>query len=142
SIALSAMLALWTLGAPPVEAAALRVDQLEFNVTADPGETVALSLQVQNIGEEAGTVRVYTADWRRLPEGDHLYLEPGTLAQSAAQWIHVAPSEFQLDPEARNTVRFTVTVPGGTSFTGTHWGMLFVESSGRPEPGMAANVTV
>ena len=113
-------------------AAALRVDQLEFDITADPGETVALSLQVQNIDDEPTSVEVYTGDWRRLPAGDHLYLEPGTLPQSASPWIRVAPSEFMLDPEERTTLRFTVTVPEDAPMEGTHWGMIFIESSGRP----------
>jgi len=115
-----------------VRAAALRVDQLEFDVTADPGETVALSLQVQNVDDEPGTVEVYTSDWRRLPEGEHLYMESGGLPQSASPWIQVAPAEFMLDPEERTTLRFTVTVPQNIDMAGTHWGMIFIESRGRP----------
>src|SRR5690606_26066476 len=88
------------------------------------------------------TVRVYTGDWRRLPEGDHVYLEPATLERSASRWIQVAPSEFLLESEGRNTVRFTVSIPEEVDLQGTHWSMLFFESSGRPAQGAGSNVRV
>lgn len=127
--------------AAPAHGAALRVDQLEFDVSADPGETVALSLQVQNIDEVPTSATVYTGDWHRLPEGEHLYLNPGTLDNSASEWIRIAPSEFQLDPNERTTLRFTITVPESEPLEETRWSMLFIESSGQPAPG-GSNVRV
>lgn len=120
----------------------LRVDQLVFDVTADPGESVPLSLQVENLAEDPAVVTVYNGDWHRSPTGEHIYLESGTLKRSASPWISIAPTQFQVQPGQQSTVRFTVTLPNEGDLEGTYWSMLFIEPAARPQPGSGTTIKV
>lgn len=61
------------------------------------------------------------------PDGSTIYLEPGAQPRSLAAWIAVSPLEFELGPQEREEVRYTVDVPADAD-PGTYWGIIFFES--------------
>jgi len=107
----------------------LRLSQIEFDFGLPTGTAQTGTFLVINDESEPTTVNVTLADWDRLPDGENRFIEPGSVARSAANWVTFAPAQFTLAPDESVEVRFTLTVP--TDITGTFWTALLVEGSPR-----------
>lgn len=107
-----------------------------FDVT--PGEERTASILVANPGAEAARVRVSLGDWMYQPDGQPVYLAPGSLPQSAADWITFSPAEFVLAGHEKKIVRYTIKVPEDAA-AGTHWSVLFLQGE-DPNAQPGANI--
>ncbi|BAS25953.1 hypothetical protein LIP_0096 [Limnochorda pilosa] len=121
-------------------AAAIRVDQLEVHLEVPAGETEAGTLVVTNQRDSAERIRIYVQDWRRDEQGQHQFLEPGSMERSASGWIRLTPTEFTLGPGESRTVRYSFAVPEGAS--GSYWTVVFVQGEPRPVPGGGTQIRV
>ncbi len=102
---------------------------------ARPGEVLNFTLQVFNPSPDPVEVRVSLGDWTYQPDGQPLFLEPGSLPQSAAPWITFDPPSFRLEGRGRAEVRYTIRVPENAA-PGTHWAALFLLGENpNPQPG-------
>lgn len=101
---------------PRVELASSVAGQLTQEVAIDnPSEVASLE------------VTVTLGDALFQPDGSVLYLEPGSHPGSLTSWLSVDTLQFTLEPQASETLRYTVQVPEETP-DGTYWGLLFFES--------------
>ncbi len=95
--------------------------------TSSPGEKYRGSIQVQNAGTEARTVRVYIRDYWYTYQGESRHDEPGTQERSNANWINFSPKLLTLQPDERAIVDFEVNTPMNDSLCGTYWSVIMVE---------------
>jgi len=109
---------------------AINVGHTEFDLNIAPGESGTFSFEVTNDESEATRLKVYVGDWDMKPNGELRFLEPGTLPRSAANWMAVSPSQFDLEPSVTKEVRFSINVP--KEVEGTYCAMIFVEGSPKP----------
>lgn len=107
----------------------LRLSQIEFDLSLPGGATETGTFFVINDEEESTTVDISLADWDRAIDGENRFMEVGSIARSASEWINVAPTQFTLEPGESQEVRFTIAVP--TGIQGTFWSALIVEGTPR-----------
>lgn len=91
-----------------------------------PGTEITAKVLVANPGAEAARVRVSLGDWMYQPDGQPVYLDPGSLPESASPWINFSPAEFMLAGHEKKIVRYTIKVPDDAK-AGTHWSVLFLQ---------------
>jgi hypothetical protein len=70
------------------------------------------SVQVENYSNKTIRVKAYTQPWRFDKEGQMVFLDKPD-EHSLTDNIRFNPSEFDIGPKQRQTVRFTVKVPDG-----------------------------
>ncbi len=83
-------------------------------------------------------------DWALNEKGEIKTAPINTLERSAASWITYSPSEFTIAPEARQILRFTVSVPKDTP-PGDYYLACYVENRLAPPPptqGSKAQLTI
>jgi hypothetical protein len=113
----------------------VEVSPLRVELQAQPGATSTQAILLTNVGNKAVRVRASLADWHLSRDGAPQFEEPAeTRPYSAASWIRFAPPELLLEPGARGTVRFTVTVPQALDPAGYRTGILFDFSDVDAEP--------
>jgi len=113
-----------------LDSLALRLSPVEFDVTISQGSAETLSFQVRNDESEALQMAVGLCDWIRDINGANLFCEEaGEVERSAADWVSVAPTQFELDPGGVQEVRFTLSVPDGSPLEGTYWTAVMVEAT-------------
>jgi len=117
---------------------AVAIDPPAAIFKAKPGEELTASILVANPGAEAARVRVSLGDWMYQPDGQPVYLDPGSLPESASPWITFSPAEFVLDGHEKKVVRYTIKVPGDAE-PGTHWSVLFLQGE-DPNAQPGANI--
>ncbi|AEB10906.1 hypothetical protein [Marinithermus hydrothermalis] len=109
-----------------------------FEFTATPGQTLPATVTV--FAAESPTLRIVPSvtDWLLDPAGTLLVLPPNSHAYSAAPWIHLEASPFELTADAPRDIRFNLTVPEGAR--GTYWAALAFTT--EPQPGVQQGVEV
>lgn len=117
---------------------AVAIDPPAVIFEAEPGEELTASILVANPGAEAARVRVSLGDWMYQPDGQPVYLDPGSLPESASPWITFSPAEFLLDGHEKKIVRYTIKVPNDAK-PGTHWSVLFLQGE-DPNAQPGANI--
>lgn len=103
---------------------------MEFHLNVSSGENQTHTFWVRNRGNETIAMKVYTGDFWVKPDGKELFLEPGEVERSCAQWLEVAPEELELAPDESRALRFKINVP--PEMVGTYWAMIFVEQTTKP----------
>jgi len=95
---------------------------------ASPGDTIQGVVVVDHPGNDAPMeVEVGLSDVAVQPSGEPVYLDPGSIPQSAATWISVKPPSFTLAAKESREIRYTVSVPADCP-DGTHWAVIFFDS--------------
>lgn len=117
---------------------AVAIDPPAAIFSAQPGEEKTASIVIANPGPEPTRVRVSLSDWTYQPDGQPIYLDPGTLPESASPWITFTPAEFVLAGHEKKIVRYTIQVPDDAA-AGTHWSVLFFLGE-DPEAQPGANI--
>jgi len=113
-------------------------------LTAQPGQEVRGVVLVDHPSDDAPMiVDVSLGDVAVQPDGNLVFLAPGTLPRSAAQWITVQPLSFNLSPKEAREVHYSVRVPQDVQ-PGTYWAMLFFNSgpTGKTEETQGVGVRV
>jgi len=105
---------------------AVAIDPPAAIYKAEPGQEITASILVANPGSQAARVRVSLGDWMYQPDGQPVYLDPGSLPESASPWITFSPAEFLLAGHEKKIVRYTIKVPNQAE-AGTHWSVLFLQ---------------
>jgi len=102
--------------------------------TAQAGGTVQGVVVVDHPGS-SGPMRVTASlsDVLVQPDGEPVYLDPGSQPRSAATWLSYTPVEFVLEPKATRAVSYTLHVPEDAA-DGTYWAVLFFDSGPVQEP--------
>jgi len=95
---------------------------------AAPGTRVEGAVWVDHPGQ-AGAMRVrgMLSDVLVQPDGEPVYLDPGSHPRSLARWLSYRPLSFVLQPKEVREVRYTIEVPPNAQ-DGTYWAVLFFDS--------------
>jgi len=112
------------------EARALKmnIDPPRVELSIAPGEEAGGYVAVLNYDEnEAIHVKVYVNDVVYLPDGSNDFLPEGSTPWTVADWIKLAPTEFDIGPGEEKKVRYVVEVPEGVE--GGRYGVAFFEVS-------------
>jgi P pilus assembly chaperone PapD len=122
--------------APAAAQTSVEVSPLRIELKAEPGGTTTQAITVSNTGPQPVRVRATVSDWYLSRDGAPQFAEATDPKYSASTWLRVAPPEIVVDAGKEATVRFTLTVPAGTSAAGYRTGILFEFSP--PSGGAAA----
>ncbi len=125
---------LLTIGWAAVSGQALRVSPVIFEAQVPPGAEQTTSFAVLNDESEPVSVEIRLCDWRRDVRGNNRFCEDaGNVERSATSWVSVTPQAFDLEPEARQEVRLSMTVPetgpNGEPLDGTYWTAAMIAAS-------------
>lgn len=100
----------------------LTISPLNFELTANPGDTLTNTLRVFNPSGLELTVQMTVEDFAVAGEAGQVLVEPvETESYSLARWVTVSPDIFTLLADGRQTVEFTITVPESAE-PGGHYG--------------------
>jgi hypothetical protein len=94
-------------------------------VTAKPGEVIGDRVKTVNLTGRSLRVGVLIRDIGAGADGDPISVPRGTGARSAATWVTLNPSQFELGPGATRDVAIRVSVPAGTTPGGYYASVLF-----------------
>jgi hypothetical protein len=123
---IAAIAAVAVLSAAPAAAqTSVEVSPLRIELKAEPGGTTTQAITVSNTGPQPVRVRATISDWHLSRDGAPQFVEATDAKYSASGWVRVAPPEIVVDAGKEATVRFTLTVPAGTSPAGYRTGILF-----------------
>lgn len=126
--ALLALLAAFSVGTAHAQLNVL--GELAYDLPASPGQLIERSFEVENLGEEPVTARLYQTDYSFAADGSNAFGAPGSVSRSNASWVTYEPSVVVIGPGLRETVRFRVQVPSALPEgheAGSFWSMLMIE---------------
>jgi len=117
--------------------------RLEFN--AEPGENQTKTINVKNHSNKKTSFIIALADFLPGSDGTRKTMPPNTTRRSAANWLNINPSFFELNPGDEIPVQATMLVPGDEY--GAAWCMLYVQptreqTSWSADQGLGAGVMV
>jgi hypothetical protein len=92
-------------------------------LVAPAGGTVTATFSVLTSAATEQSVEAALSDWFLDITGDITFLAPGTLPESAADWLTLESDAFVLDPASSRELRLEVAVPPDAE--GTHHAMVF-----------------
>lgn len=114
----------------------LNPSRLEVVIPAGTEKTVGVAVDyTRDAPGELPIMRLAARleDWILNEKGEIKTAPINTLPRSAASWITYSPSEFTIAPEARQILRFTVSVPKDTP-PGDYYLACYVENRLAPPP--------
>jgi hypothetical protein len=89
--------------------------------TLNPGDTVTAETIIINSGTEGYDVKVYATPYEIADDYSHNIFDRESTYSQLYRWVTFNdPTEFYLEPGARRTVRFTVTVPASVPAGGQY----------------------
>jgi len=106
----------------------MNTDSPRVEMSVDPGKGQSGYISIFNYDEEE-TIRVkaYINDLIYLPDGSNDFLPAGVTPWSVADWLKIAPTEFNIPPKGEAKVRYRTDVPKGVE--GGRYGVVFFETS-------------
>jgi hypothetical protein len=113
--------------------------------TAEPGENQTRVVSVKNHSNRKSTYMIVMSDFLPSSEGKKEVLPPSTTRQSAANWLNINPSFFELNPGDQIPIQVTMLVPADEY--GAAWCMLYIQptreqTSWSVDKKLGAGVTV
>lgn len=103
------------------------VSPLELLFNAEPGESQTKFLKIKNHRNKTETFILNLSDFTTTEKGDNKFIDAGSLKNSFANWVSVAPSFFELQPNEEIEVSVTMTQPAQEY--GSKWGVIFVRTA-------------
>jgi P pilus assembly chaperone PapD len=97
--------------------------RLDFN--AEPGDNQTKVVNVKNHSNKKVSFIVSISDFLPGSDGKRQIMPPNTTRRSAANWLNINPSFFELNPGEQLPVQVTMLVPGDEY--GAVWSMLYVQ---------------
>jgi hypothetical protein len=85
-----------------------------FELQVKPGQTLREVIEIQHVGTQKGTFRLYTNDWTLKPDGS-VEFSNELAPDSCRPWVSVERRELTITPNARYRYRFEITPPADTS---------------------------
>lgn len=123
-------------GTAPAEAqVSVEVSPLRVELQAGAGSVTTQAVTLTNADSEPVRIRATRTDWDLARDGAPQYegATPGG-PFSATGWVRVVPPEIVIEPGKTATVRFSLSVPGGTAPGGYRTGILFEFSPASGDP--------
>lgn len=112
--------------------------RLELSVRTGGQRTEVI--YVRNNSTRPIRLKVYTENWFLAEDGSRNFIGNQPTSFSCRDWIRVNPFDFRLQPGETKSVRFTVSVPGGTEAGGYHAGISFEQVPESPAGGRMGQV--
>lgn len=103
------------------------VSPLELLFNAEPGESQTKFLKIKNHRNKTETFIINLSDFTSNEKGDNKFVDAGSLKNSFANWVSVAPSFFELKPNEDIEVSVTMTQPAQEY--GSKWGVIFIRTA-------------
>lgn len=121
------------------------VSPLELLFNAEPGESQTKFLKIKNHRNKTETFILNLSDFTIGEKGENKFVDAGSLKNSFANWVSVAPSFFELQPNEEIQVSITMTQPAQEY--GSKWGVIFVrtakeQTSFSVDKGIAAGMNI
>lgn len=117
--------------APPI----LGISPLTFEITLNPGESIANVVKISNLGDYSVTVKMEAQDFTAVGEvGQVVVKEELAETYSLAKWINIEPETFDLEPHSQKMIDFTISVPSDGE-PGGHYGTILASTTGAGTPG-------
>lgn len=85
-----------------------------FELKVEAGQALRQVVEIQHVGQQKGSYRVYTADWSFLPDNSVAFSE-ALVPDSCRPWVAIERRELTIDPGARYRYRFEIAPPPGTA---------------------------
>lgn len=117
--------------------------RLDFN--AEPGENQTRTINIKNHSNKKTSFVVIMNDFLPSSDGERKLQAPNTTRRSAAKWVNINPSFFELNPGEQIPIQVTMLVPSDEF--GAAWCMLFIQptkeqTSWSVDKALGAGVTV
>ncbi len=116
------MIANFSAKAQDFEVAPVRLD---FN--AEPGENQTKVVNIKNHSNRKASFIVAISDFLPSSDGKRQMMPPNTTRRSAANWLNINPSFFELNPGDQIPIQISMLVPGDEY--GAAWCMLYIQPS-------------
>lgn len=118
---------------------------VRLNFDAEPGENQTKVINITNHSNKKASFIISISDFLPGSDGKRQMLPPNTTRRSAANWLNINPSFFELNPGEQLPIQVTMLVPGDEY--GAAWSMLYVQpakeqTSLDADKVLAAGVTV
>jgi hypothetical protein len=97
--------------------------RLDFNV--EPGENQTKTINVKNHSNQKTTFMVIISDFIPTSDGKRQVMPPSTTRRSAANWLNINPSFFEINPGDQIPIQVTMLVPGDEY--GAAWCILYIQ---------------
>lgn len=132
SVTLFIMLSLVTVS----HAAIMMSGKLSYNYDTSPGSTETGTIDLRNSGKEAAEVKLYQEDAPINQEGKVEFVATGekTHARSNANWLRLSTDRIILQPNQKQTVSYTITVPNDKKLKGSYWSVIHLEPVSKNSP--------
>ena len=99
--------------------------RLDFN--AEPGENQTKVINIKNHSNRKTSYIVVISDFLPTSDGKKQIMPPNTTRRSAANWLNINPSFFELNPGDQIPIQVSMLVPGDEF--GAAWCMLYIQPS-------------
>ncbi|MEZ5701071.1 MAG: hypothetical protein R3E42_02545 [Burkholderiaceae bacterium] len=137
-LTLSAFLVFSTLApAAWAQGFAAYISPPRFEIRTQPGESLREVVEIQHVGREKGSYRLYTDDWTMGPDNGVAFTD-ALAPDSCRPWVAIERRELTLEPGARYRYRFQIDVPAGTAPRECRFALMVegldpAEGQGRPQ---------
>ena len=84
-----------------------------FEVQVAPGQNLRQVVEIQHVGQQKGSYRIYTNDWTLQPDNSVTFSD-ALATDSCRPWVAIERRELTIEPGARYRYRFEITPPLGT----------------------------
>jgi len=120
----------------------LTMSPVNFEFTANPGETVTNKLKIRNPSDQTMTVRMNVEDFVVSGDSGQVVISPAeSETYSLASWVSVSPESFTVSPGETQVVNFTIRVPQNAE-PGGHYGSVLATLTGSVGEGGFAGSAV
>jgi len=121
------------------------VSPLKLYFNADPGESQTRYIKVKNHESKVETFILSVSDYNIDSKGKGSYVDAGSLKNSIADWLSIAPSFFELNPNEEKEIAITLQQPADN--IASKWGIIFIRTAQEQtaysaDQGLAAGMTV
>lgn len=103
------------------------VSPLKFYFNAEPGESQTKFLSIKNHAGKSETFILNISDYVIDNKGQGKYEEAGSMKNSIADWISIAPSFFELAPQEEKQIAITIQQPADEY--SSKWGVIFARTA-------------
>lgn len=93
--------------------------------TGNPGENVTQTVTLHNSSDKDYVFNINYKDWVRAENGDKVYFDAGTSANSNAAWVSTLENSVTIPARSTKEIEVTLQIPANTSKTTVTNSMLF-----------------